>query len=217
MNRCRMGWLANTIQQALVHWGYLALIVGVFGEDAGLPLPGETVLMLAAFLAHKTHQLSLPLLIVIGIAAAVMGDNLGFWAGRKLGPRVLRWVLAKFNMEDDLTAAKDQIRRHGAATVFWARFVFGLRTVAGPVAGALGMEWKKFLLANALGAAAWVTAIAMVGYAFAHEFNSLLDMFEKASWALAAAVAGVGYLLWRRAKKQALARKQSGESSSQAA
>lgn len=209
-----MGWLANTVQQALVHWGYLALVLGLLGEDAGLPLPGETVLMFAAFLAHKTHKLSLPLLIVIGIAAAVMGDNLGFWAGRKLGPSVLRWLLAKFHMEDDLTAAKDQIRRHGAATVFWARYIFGLRTVAGPVAGALGMEWKKFLLANSLGAATWVTAVAMVGYAFANEFKSLLDMFEKASWALAGAVAGVGYLLWRRAKKQALARKQSGESSS---
>lgn len=212
-----MGWLANTVQQALVHWGYLALIIGIFGEDAGLPLPGETVLMFAAFLAHKTHQLSLPLLIVIGIAAAVMGDNLGFWIGRKLGPRVLRWLLSKVNMEDDLTAAKDQIRRHGAMTVFWARYIFGLRTVAGPVSGALGMEWKKFLVANALGAATWVTAVAMVGYAFANEFASLLDLFEKASWAIAAGVAGVGYLLWRRAKKQALARKQSGDSSSQAA
>jgi membrane-associated protein len=212
-----MGWIANTVQHALVHWGYLALVLALFGEDAGLPLPGETVLMFAAFLAHKTHKLSLPLLIVIGIAAAVMGDNLGFWAGRKLGPRVLRWLLAKFHMEDDLTAAKDQIRRHGAGTVFWARFVFGLRTVAGPVAGALGMEWSKFLVANALGAAAWVTAIAMMGYEFANKFQSLLDLFEKASWAIAAAIAGIGYLLWRRAKKQALARKNESGESSQAA
>lgn len=212
-----MGWIANTVQHALVHWGYLALVIALFGEDAGLPLPGETVLMFAAFLAHKTHKLSLPLLIVIGIAAAVMGDNLGFWVGRKLGPRVLRWLLAKFHMEDDLTAAKDQIRRHGAATVFWARFVFGLRTVAGPVAGALGMEWRKFLVANALGAATWVTAIAVMGYEFANKFQSLLDYFEKASWAIAAGIAGIGYLLWRRAKKQALARKSASGESSQAA
>jgi membrane protein DedA with SNARE-associated domain len=212
-----MGWIANTVQHALVHWGYLALVIALFGEDAGLPLPGETVLMFAAFLAHKTHKLSLPLLIVIGIAAAVMGDNLGFWVGRKLGPRVLRWLLAKFHMEDDLTAAKDQIRRHGAATVFWARYIFGLRTIAGPVAGALGMEWRKFLVANALGAATWVTAIAVMGYEFANKFQSLLDYFEKASWAIAAGIAGIGYLLWRRAKKQALARKSASGESSQAA
>ena len=172
--------------------------------------------MFSSFLAHKTHHLSLPLLIVIGTAAAIMGDNLGFWIGRRLGPRVLRWLLSKVNMEDDLTAARDQIRRHGAATIFWARFVIGLRTVAGPVAGALGMEWRRFLIANTLGAAAWVTAIALTGYAFGNHFNSLLDLFEKASWAIAAAVAGVGYLLWRRAKKQALAR-QNCEKPSQAA
>ena len=212
-----MGWIANTVQHALVHWGYLALVLALFGEDAGLPLPGETVLMFAAFLAHKTHKLSLPLLIVIGIAAAVMGDNLGFWVGRKLGPRVLRWLLAKFHMEDDLTAAKDQIRRHGAATGFWARYIFGLRTIAGPVAGALGMEWRKFLVANALGAATWVTAIAVMGYEFANKFQSLLDYFEKASWAIAAGIAGIGYLLSRRAKKQALARKSASGESSQAA
>lgn len=212
-----MSWIANFVQYALVHWGYLALIVGIFGEDAGLPLPGETVLMFSSFIAHKTHQLSLPLLIVIGIASAIMGDNLGFWIGRRLGPRVLRWLLSKVNMEDDLTAARDRLRRHGAATIFWARFVIGLRTVAGPVAGALGMEWREFLLFNALGAACWVTAVALTGYVFANEFRSLLDLFEKASWAIAAAVAGVGYLLWRRAKKQALARQKSCENPSQAA
>lgn len=196
-----MSWIVELVRHALVHWGYLALIAGLLGEDAGLPLPGETVLMCASFLAHKTNQLSLTLLIVIGIAAAVMGDNLGFLIGRKLGPGVLRWLLSKIHMEDDVAVATDQIRRHGSATVFWARYVIGLRTVAGPVAGALGMDWKKFLLANFLGAATWVTVIAVTGYEFATEFNTLLDLFEKVSWALAGVVFGAGYLIWRRAKK----------------
>jgi membrane protein DedA with SNARE-associated domain len=79
------------------------------------------------------------------------------------------------------------------------------------------MEWRKFLVANALGAATWVTAIAVMGYEFANKFQSLLDYFEKASWAIAAGIAGIGYLLWRRAKKQALARKSASGESSQAA
>ena len=197
-----MSWIAHIVQDALVHWGYLALIAGLMGEDAGLPLPGETVLMFASFLAHKTGQLSLTLLIVIGIGSAVMGDNLGFLIGRKLGPGALRWLLSKVHMEDDVAVATDHIRRHGGATVFWARYIFGLRTVAGPVAGALGMEWKKFLLYNVLGAATWVTSIAMVGYAFANEFNTLLDLVEKVSWAMAALVVGIGYFIWRREKKR---------------
>lgn len=201
-----MSWIANAVQHALLHWGYLALIVGIFGEGAGIPLPGETVLILASFLAHRTHQLSLALIIVFGIAAAVMGDNLGFYVGRRVGPGVLRWLLSKVRMEDDLAAARDQIQRHGAATVFWARFIFGLRTIAGPVAGTLGMQWRKFLIFNALGAVLWVVAMSMTGYAFANAFETMLGMFEKASWAMAAVVIGIGYLLWRRAKKQARAR-----------
>lgn len=64
------------------------------------------------------------------------------------------------------------------------------------------MEWKKFLLFNALGAITWVSAIAAVGYAFADEFQTLLGFFEKASWILALAVFSVGYYIWRRKKKR---------------
>jgi membrane-associated protein len=108
-----------------------------------------------------------------------------------------------FHMDDeDVGAAKDQVRRHGAATIFWARYIFGLRTIAGPLAGVLGMPWKKFVMFNALGAATWVTTMAMLGYAFADHFNTLLDYFEKLSWVLAAGLFVFGYLLWRRQKKR---------------
>lgn len=197
-----MHWLANMVRSALVHWGYLALAGGLIGEDAGIPLPGETILMLASFTAHKTHQLSIVWVIVVGIAAAVAGDNLGFFAGHWLGPRLLNWLRRKFHMDEDIEVAKDQIKRHGGATVFWARYIFGLRTIAGPVAGALGMEWKRFLLFNALGACTWVTAIALTGYAFASEFNSLIGYFEKASWAIAGGVFIIGYVIWRKKKKE---------------
>jgi membrane-associated protein len=197
-----MSWLAHIVRHALVHWGYLALFAGLLGENAGLPLPGETILMFAAFLSHKSNGLQLPWLILVGIAAAVAGDNLGFFIGRRLGPHLLGWMCSKFHMEDDIAAATDQIQRHGPATVFWARYIVGLRTIAGPVAGAMGMDWKTFLLYNGLGAASWVTATALVGYAFGNEFESLLSYFEKASWAITAGIFGIGYFLWRRKKKQ---------------
>lgn len=190
------------VRLALVRWGYLALAAGLLGEDAGVPLPGETILMFASFVSHKSQRLDLWAVILVGTAAAITGDNLGYWAGRKLGPRLLRWAREKLHMGEDIDVARDQIRLHGAATVFWARFIFGLRTITGPVAGALDMDWRRFLLYNALGAATWVSVMAVAGYLFADAFQSLLGYFEKGSWAVSAAVFAVGYLLWRRKKKE---------------
>jgi membrane protein DedA with SNARE-associated domain len=124
----------------------------LLAENAGLTLPGESTLMFASFLAHKTSQLQIGWVIAAGIAAAVIGDNIGYLLGRWMGPRLLRWMKREFNMEDDIATAQHQIRRHGPATLFWARYIFGLRTIAGPVASALQVEWKEFLHDNVLGA-----------------------------------------------------------------
>lgn len=197
-----MHWLDHVIRHALTHWGYWAVMGALLGENAGLPLPGETTLMFASFLAHKSTALQLVWVVVAGVGAAIIGDNLGFLLGRKLGSRLIRWMKKIFHLDDeDIAAAKDQIRRHGGLTVFFARYIFGLRTITGPLAGVLGMEWNRFLLFNALGAVTWVTAISLTGYAFANEFSSLLDYFEKGSWAIAAGLFGLGYFLWRRQKK----------------
>ncbi len=197
-----MHWVYHMVRHTLVHWGYWAVVAGLLAENAGLPLPGETVLMFASFLSHKHTGLELPWVIVAGTAAAITGDNLGYLLGSKLGRRLIRWMKKLFHMDDDdVSAAKDQIRRHGAATIFWARYIFGLRMIAGPVAGMLGMEWKRFALFNALGAVTWVTSMALLGYVFADQFQSLLGYFEKLSWAMAAGLFVLGYLLWRRQKK----------------
>lgn len=190
------------IRYALSHWGYFAVLGGLLGECAGLPLPGETTLIFSSFLAHKGTGLRIEWVILVGIAGAVFGDNIGFYIGRRFGPRFLRWLRKRFHIDEDIDVAKDQISRHGAATIFWARFIFGLRTIAGPVAGALGMEWKKFLLFNFLGAATWVTTMSLIGYAFANEFQSLLGFLEKLSWVIAIVVFAVGYFLWRHQKRE---------------
>jgi membrane protein DedA with SNARE-associated domain len=198
-----MHWLYHIVRHTLVHWGYWAVLAGLLSENAGLPMPGETVLMFASFLAHKHTGLDLKWVVVAGTAAAIIGDNLGYLLGHTLGSRLIRWMKKIFRMDDeDVAAAKDQVRRHGAATIFWARYIFGLRTIAGPLAGVLGMEWRKFVIYNALGAVTWVTSISLIGYAFAKEFQTLLGYFEKLSWAMAAGLLTLGYLLWRRQKKR---------------
>lgn len=201
-----MQWIAHIVRIALVRWGYLALAAGLLGEDAGLPLPGETVLMWASFLAQKSSQLNLAWVVLVGIAAAILGDNSGFWVGKKLGPRLLKWARNSLHRGEDVDVATDQIRRHGGATVFWARYIFGLRTIAGPVAGALGMEWRRFLLFNALGACTWVTTVALIGYGFGNAFQSLAGYIEKGSWAISVVLFTIGYVVWRREKKAYRAR-----------
>lgn len=189
------------IRSVLDQWGYIAILGALMGESAGIPLPGETILVLASFLANKGTSLQIQWVILVGIAAAVLGDNLGFLVGRYYGPSLMRWLREKFHIDDDIDVARYQVRHHGRATVFWARYIFGLRTITGPVAGALGMEWKDFLPFNILGAATWVTAISFSVYEFANVFNSLLGFIEKLSWVIAVVVFAVGFILWRKKKK----------------
>lgn len=127
-----MEWLAHFVRFVLARWGYLALAAGLLGENAGLPLPGETILMYSSFFAHKSDHLSLWCVILVGIGAAVLGDNLGYFAGRRFGPRLLRWLEHKFHMKDDIATARHQIREHGPATIFWARYTCAPSPVPSP-------------------------------------------------------------------------------------
>lgn len=184
-------------------WGYWAVLIGLTAESAGLPLPGETTLMFASFLSHKNTGLQLQWVILVGIVAACAGDNIGFWFGRHFGASFLKWSRTILRADNrDISAARELLKRHGALTVFLARFIIGLRTIVGPMAGMLGMRWKKFLLFNVLGAAVWVTGMSLAGYAFAAQFNTLLAYVEKASWALAGVLFVTGYIVWRRYKKK---------------
>lgn len=198
-----MDWMYHAVKYALASWGYLAVPVALLAEDAGLPLPGETVLVFAAFLAHKSSGLHLYWIIPIGIGAAILGDNLGFFVGLRFGTTFIRWAKKLLPVNDlDLNAAKDLIRRHGSISIFFARFLFGFRTIAGPVAGTLQMEWRKFLIANSLGAFAWVSTIALLGYEFANAFNTLLEYFKTAGWGVSGAMFALGYIYWRVEKKK---------------
>lgn len=203
-----MHWFYETVRHLLINWGYWALLLGLFGESMGLPLPGETVLMFASFLSHKSTGLQVQWIIVVGIAAAVLGDNFGFFLGHHFGKTFIRWAQKLLRLDDDdIAAAKDLIKNHGGKTVFFSRFIFGLRTIAGPLSGSLEMEWRRFLKFNLLGASSWVAVMVFAGYEFASEFNTLLGYIEKAGWAMAGGLFLLGYLVWRRQKRHFKAHK----------
>jgi membrane protein DedA with SNARE-associated domain len=151
-----LGQLVASLEHFVRHYGVVAVAVIVTFEALGAPLPGESLLIFAAVLAGR-GEMSLPALLICAWAGAVMGDNVGYLIGRKLG----RTAVARYGAKIGLTAPRfnaveEVFARYGAATVAFARFVNVLRQLNGVVAGTLGMNWWRFLLFNALGAALWV-------------------------------------------------------------
>ncbi len=139
--------------------GYGALFALVLAESAGLPVPGETALLTAGALTRSGHLL-LPIVIAVGAAAAILGDNLGYWIGRRGGRAVLLRD-GRFASHRRRAVAKADVffARHGAKTVFLGRWVPGVRVVAAVLAGAAAMPWRTFLFYNATGALVWASGV----------------------------------------------------------
>jgi membrane protein DedA with SNARE-associated domain len=187
----------------VVHYGYWAVAAALLLENAGVPVPGETVLLLASFLTYSEHELQLPWLIVVGTIAAATGDNLGFALGYYGGRPLLARYQKLFRIKDaTLAKGENLFERYGAVTVFIARFVFGMRIIAGPMAGVLRMHWKKFFFFNFLGAALWVTVISCVGYFFGQHWGRLERDLKRFDVAVVIVVVLVGgFLWWKRRRK----------------
>ena len=153
-----------TLQDVLGRWGYLVIFAAMLLENAGLPLPGETVTLLGGYAAGSGQ---LNILGVMGAAAggAVLGDNIGYWVGRRLGwgliLKVGRWL---GQSPVQLEKLRDQFLRHAGKSVLLGRFVAVLRVVAGPMAGAVGMPYPKFLLCNVVGATLWATTMVSLAW-----------------------------------------------------
>ncbi len=148
----------------LNHYGYLAIAVLITLEDFGVPVPGETVLIAGAVYAGA-GRLNIVVVAVIGFAAAVVGDNIGYAIGRFGGRElVVRYGRYVFLTRERLGKAEGFFDRHGAIVVTFARFVEGLRQANGIIAGIMRMPWWRFVVFNALGAALWVGVWASLGY-----------------------------------------------------
>ncbi len=145
-------------------YGYLVVFFGVMLESAGVPLPGETILIAAGVLVHR-GVLHFGEALFFGILGAVAGDQIGYWVGR-FGGRlfVLRWGKYVFITPERLGRAERFFARHGGRAVFLARFITGLRVFGALVAGISRMPWGKFALYNVLGGTVWAAAAVSLGY-----------------------------------------------------
>src|SRR5690349_1477863 len=129
-------WIFEHLRWFFAEFGYGAVIVVLLLENAGIPVPGETTLLFASFLAYSEHQLQLPWIIAFAIVACTVGDNLGYWIGKRGGRPLLERYRRFFRIGDrSFDRGEELFRRYGAATVFLSRFIFGLRIIAGPMAG----------------------------------------------------------------------------------
>jgi len=195
--------ILDLLRNAVVQYGYWAVGGVLLAENAGVPVPGETVLLIACFLAYSEHDLRLPWIVLVATIAATLGDNLGFGLGYYGGRPLLARYQAFFRIQDrTLERGQEVFARYGAITVFFARFVFGLRIVAGPLAGVLRMPWRKFMVFNFLGAALWVTVISAAGYLFGQHWERLARDVKRLDILVAILIFLLAIFLWWRSRRR---------------
>jgi membrane protein DedA with SNARE-associated domain len=198
----------HSLEPTLNQYGYLAVGGLVLLEDFGIPVPGETVLILGAVYAGA-GRLNVFLVALVGFLAAVVGDNIGFaighFGGRPLVERYGRYILLTPERVDKATAF---FERHGGKIIVVARFIEGLRQANGIIAGISGLHWAKFVAFNMIGAALWVAVWVSIGYFSGSHIDSIYNTAARYSTYLAIAVvvlilAWIGRALWRRRAKRA--------------
>ncbi|WP_433291982.1 DedA family protein [Actinoplanes sp. CA-030573] len=194
--------LATPLLGAVDRFGYFGIALIVFIESFGIPAPGETAIIAGAAYAGRGH-LNIFAVAVIAFLAAVVGDCLGYWIGRRGGRPLVR----RFGRYVRLTPVRlgkveGFMGRHGPKIVVVARFVEGLRQFNGVVAGLTGMRFPTFVLWNVLGALLWVGCWATAGY-FAGDH---LDQITATAGRYLTVAAGIAVLLtiayvWRRRRR----------------
>lgn len=152
------------IQEIAQHYGYWTVFLGIMLENAGIPLPGETIVVVSGFLAGS-GEMNYWLVLGCAIAGAVIGDNFGYWVGVYGGWPLLLRISKVFRIpESQLIDLRNRFSHNAARAVFLGRFVALLRIFAGPMAGVAQMPYPQFLLANTTGAALWATVTVTATY-----------------------------------------------------
>jgi membrane protein DedA with SNARE-associated domain len=193
----------NSLASPLAHFGLWAVLALVLVEDFGIPVPGETVLIAAAIYAGS-GRLNVVAVGLVGFAAAVVGDNIGYAIGR-FGGRALidRYGKYIFLTPERLDKTEVFFERHGTKIIIVARFIEGLRQANGIIAGITGMHWLKFVLANALGAALWVGTWVSIGYFAGQHITTIYnDVTRYSLYVAIAAVLLIAVWVLQRVRKR---------------
>src|SRR5712664_3789518 len=195
-----MDFLHNSLQliaQYMLAYGYWAVFFGVMLENAGVPVPGETILLIAGYFA-STGEFHLGLVMLIAASGAVVGDNIGFAIGHHFGRNVLLRVGRFFFLTPKRFAhMENYFASHGNKTILVARFITGLRVFAALLAGASKMRWRVFAVYNVAGAVLWSVVITTLGYLFGQSLPLLVKWVGRTGTILLVAAIVIGVVTWR--------------------
>lgn len=177
-------------------FGYLVLFLGVMAENASLPVPGETILIIASFYSHHGH-LNLGYVILLATVGCILGDNISFYVGRRLGrPFIQQYGKYLHITKKRLAFVEHFFEKHGDKTIFIQRWITGVRVIGALVAGTTQMPWPRFLLFNCLGAITWVTAISLMAYTFAVNLPLLIKIVGRSGWVLLGLLIAIGLFFY---------------------
>src|SRR6201997_3983905 len=191
------------MEHFFTHHGLPLLFLVVMLESFGLPLPGETALIAFGVLASQGHY-SIVEVIAVTAAAAIVGDNLGYWLIGRLGGRALfeRWGWLSRYSQRVLPRAEELIAKHGGKTVFFGRFIAVLRYTAAWVAGLGRMHWWKFLFWNAAGGVGWATSVGLVAFYAGKAAADAIQRYGLFAAAGVAALALIAFIAVRIGKRR---------------
>jgi membrane protein DedA with SNARE-associated domain len=195
----------------IVHWlqavhgpvAYTVIAALVFGEAAvfiGFVLPGETAVVIGGVLA-ATGRLQLPVLLVLVVVAAILGDTVGYEVGRHLGTRALATRPLRRH-RPRIEGAQRFLRRRGGTAVFLGRFTAFLRAVMPGLAGTSRMPYPRFLLFNAAGGIVWGVGVALLGYFAGSSYQAAENALGRTSAIVLAVVVVAALLIWHRHRRR---------------
>ena len=187
------------LHSLLVQYGPWAIFTLVALESAGIPMPGETILVSAAVLAGHSREGSIVSIIAFAAAGAIFGDNIGFWIGREFGLKLLIRHGPRFGIDEDrLKLGQYLFMRFGGAIVFFGRFVAVLRAFAAVLAGANKLAPWRFFVFNAAGGILWATIFGLGGYLLGAEFHKIAGPFGIAGLVIALGLIFAGWRYYQK-------------------
>jgi membrane protein DedA with SNARE-associated domain len=163
--------MSHTLQFLIRH-GYLLLFVWVLAEQAALPVPSLPLLLACGALA-RSGRLNLFLVLLYGLAACLIGDNIWFQLGRRRGAKVLRFI-CRVALEPDscVRTTENAFLKYGMRSLLVSKFIPGLNAVAAPLAGSSGAGLGRFLVFDSLGALIWIASYVSIGYIFSDQLET---------------------------------------------
>src|SRR5579863_4621901 len=195
--------------QFLVRHGYIVLFVWILAEQGAVPLPSIPLLLACGALAHD-GKMSFHLVLLYGLAACLIADNVWFQLGRRRGTKILRFI-CRIALEPDscVRQTENAFTKYGMRSLLVAKFIPGLNAVASPLAGRSGASLGRFLLYDGLGTLLWISAIAGAGYIFSDQLETVADYAMRMGSGLGVLIVGLlaAWLAWKYLQRRRFLRK----------